>query len=80
MDHALLSYMCIGIDAHCNLGRHEAYYRARSKMDITVPASSILEGAVGEAATLSFEKDELVNIEYSYKVSATFPRLDRPAN
>lgn len=40
-------------------GRHEAYFRSKDRQTLELPVS-------GDAVTL--EKDELLNIEWSYKV------------
>ena len=48
------------------IGRHEAHYRAKRDFDINVPAVLGMKGSTVEV--VSFKKDELVHIEYSYKV------------
>lgn len=40
-------------------GRHEAYFRSKDKQDIHLPAKN---------SDVTLEKDELLNIEWSYKV------------
>lgn len=47
------------------LGRHEGYYRSDVKQTIKLPVSDTLPN--GECVEL--QEGELVNFEYSYKVS-----------
>jgi len=51
-----------------SLGRHEGYYRSTKDQTVVIPPD--IDRPNGPSIPVSIAKDELINVEYSYKVCA----------
>ncbi|TIA99977.1 hypothetical protein E3P84_01859 [Wallemia ichthyophaga] len=50
-------------------GRHEAYYKAKEALTITIPTINAFNELTDTVKQVQIQKDELLNVEWSYKYS-----------